>query len=131
MTAHDSITAGDMDIVKTKQRLMNYFYWPGISKDVAQHIKRCKICQLTSPVCAKERVPLQPIPVLDAPPFTNLTIDVMGRSLPKTSRGNKNLLIICCNVTKYVQAYALRNLKASTICDKNLNFLACLAYPLR
>jgi len=129
VSAHDSITSGHMGINKTRKRLLTYFYWPSINKDVANYVKRCKVCQLTTRVREKERAPLQPLPVLNAPPFTHLTIDVLGPDLPKTPRGNRYLLLICCNVSKYVQAYPLRNLKASTICDKLLHSFSLFGLP--
>jgi len=51
--SHDMVSAGHLGINKTKDRLMNYFYWPGITQDVANYVKRCQTCQLTASVKKK------------------------------------------------------------------------------
>ena len=127
--SHDTVSAGHLGINKTKDRLMNYFYWPGIKNDVTNYVKRCKACQLTAPVKTSERAPLQSMPILDAPPMSNITIDVMGPTMNKTVRGNRYLLVLVCNTTRYVQAYPLRNLKAATICDKLLHAFTMFGIP--
>jgi len=104
--SHDMVSAGHLGINKTKDRLMNYFYWPGITQDVANYVKRCKTCQLTAPVKTSKRAPWQvSMPILDAPPMSNITIDIMGPTMNKTVRGNRYLLVLVCNTTRYVQAY--------------------------
>ena len=127
--SRDIISAGHLGINKTKDRLLNYFYWPGITKDVAKYVKRCKACQRTSPVKTTERAPLQPMPILNVPPISNITIDIMSPTMNKTVRGNRYLLVLVCNTTRYVQAYPLRNLKAATICDKLLYAFSMFGYP--
>jgi len=36
--------------------------------------------------------------------FSDVNIDVMGGNLPRTQSGNKYLLVILCNVSKFVHA---------------------------
>ena len=49
--AHDSVFAGHLGITATKKSLMSRFTWPGVTKDIANYIKSCEICQKT---CQKE-----------------------------------------------------------------------------
>ena len=130
-TSHDTAATGHMGIGKTKSRLMTYFYWPGISRDVANYVKHCRACQLTAPIRTQDRVPLQSLPVLNAPVMENLTIDIIGPTLRKTAKGNRYLLILVCNTSRYVQAYPLPNLKASTICNKLLHAFTLFGLPSR
>ena len=37
--------AGHLGITKTKDRILQRYYWLGIFKDVAQYCKSCEICQ--------------------------------------------------------------------------------------
>jgi len=93
--SHDMVSAGHLGINKTKDRLMNYFYWPGITQNVANYVKRCKACQLTAPVKTSDRAPLQvSLSILDVPPMSNIMIDIMGSTMNKTIRGNRYLLVL-------------------------------------
>ena len=121
--SHDCITSGHLGVNKCRQRLQAHFYWPKLQRDVAEFVRKCRICQLNSPLKVADRAPLQPMtPTLDTLPFSSISIDILGPDLHKTARGNRYLLCILCNSTKYLQVYPLRNLKASSICDKLLLF---------
>ena len=43
--AHDSVFAGHLGIAATKKSLLNRFTWPGVTKDIANYVKSCEICQ--------------------------------------------------------------------------------------
>ena len=99
-------------------------------RDVADYVRKCRVCQLNAPLKTNDRVPLEPMtPSLDTLPFSSLTVDILGPELSKTGRGNRYLLCIICNATKYLQVYPIRNLKASTICDKLLSFWCHVGIP--
>ena len=126
--AHDNLAAGHLGIIKTRQRLGTYFYWPRMQSEVAKYVKCCKTCQMTAPILTNDRAPLEPL-VLDAPPMSDLAIDIMGGDLPVTAKGNKYLLVIICNVSKFTHAIPLRNLRAKTICDKLVEFFCFVGLP--
>ena len=44
--AHDLPFAGHMGVNKTYRRVLPYFYWPGLRKDVASYCKSCHTCQM-------------------------------------------------------------------------------------
>jgi hypothetical protein len=43
--AHNVPMAGHLGTNKTKARILKYYYWPGVFKQVANHCKTCKVCQ--------------------------------------------------------------------------------------
>ena len=45
-TAHDKL-AGHAGVQKTYDRMLRYFHWPRVKRDVASFVKTCKTCQLT------------------------------------------------------------------------------------
>ena len=126
--AHDNQTSGHMGAKQTTYRLLNHFWWPQLCKMVKKYVKCCHDCQMVRPTSKQERVPLQPIPVQDVA-FSTLTIDVMGGELPRSQSGNKYLLVIVCNVTKFCHAIALRNLRAKTIASKLVEFFCFVGIP--
>ena len=45
--AHEGALAGHLEINKTRQRVLQHFYWPGLRVDVAIFCKSCHVCQVT------------------------------------------------------------------------------------
>jgi hypothetical protein len=43
---HGSQLVGHDGIYKTKERLLQCYYWPGMDADIAAHLKSCHRCQL-------------------------------------------------------------------------------------
>ena len=111
--AHDE--AGHMGVRKTHDRIRAIYYFPKMQKQVRRHVRYCKQCQMIAPKRTSERQPLQPVDVMHTHPFLDISIDIMGGSLPRTSRGNQYLMVIVCNVSKWTHAIPLRNLRADTI----------------
>ncbi len=46
---HGSQLVGHGGIYKTKERLLQCFYWPGMDADITTHLKSCHRCQLCRP----------------------------------------------------------------------------------
>jgi len=44
--AHGNQLVGHNGIHKTKERLLQCYYWPGMDADIAAHLKACHRCQL-------------------------------------------------------------------------------------
>uniref|UniRef100_A0A1X7U6T0 Integrase zinc-binding domain-containing protein n=1 Tax=Amphimedon queenslandica TaxID=400682 RepID=A0A1X7U6T0_AMPQE len=89
--AHEVPMAGHLGITKTKDRILQRYYWPGIFKDVAQYCKSCEICQRSrrkNPV----KVGMIPLP-LKTHPFERIAMDLVG-PLPRSKRGNRYILTI-------------------------------------
>ncbi|KAL2076972.1 hypothetical protein ACEWY4_027431 [Coilia grayii] len=84
--AHDHHFAGHLGVNKTVNRILRYFFWPGIKKDVVHYCRTCHVCQITG---KQNQVvppaPLQPIPVASEP-FENVILDCVG-PLPRTNLG--------------------------------------------
>ena len=128
--AHDNPFAGaHMGITKTRQRLSALYYFPKMNTMVSDHVKCCKECQLTARKLKNERLPLQHVDILQTHPFDDVTLDVMGGSLPVTARGNKFLLVVTCNVSHWVHAIPLRNLTSQTIADRLIELFCTFGIP--
>jgi len=44
--AHGNLLVGHDGIYKTKECLLQFYYWPGMDADIATHFKSCHKCQL-------------------------------------------------------------------------------------
>lgn len=126
-TAHGNV-AGHLGVRKTYDRLMKYFYWPRIKKDVATFIKTCHVCQLTGkPNQVLKPAPLYPIPALGKP-FENLLIDCVG-PLPSSKSGSVYLLTVMCQSTRYPAAYALRTITTRSVVKALSQFISIFGIP--
>uniref|UniRef100_A0A8C1RHP2 Gypsy retrotransposon integrase-like protein 1 n=1 Tax=Cyprinus carpio TaxID=7962 RepID=A0A8C1RHP2_CYPCA len=126
-TAHGDI-AGHLGVRKTYDRLMKYFYWPCLKKDVACFIKTCHTCQLTGkPNQVIKPAPLYPIPALGKP-FEYLLIDCVG-PLPPSKSGCVYLLTVMCQATRYPAAYALRTISTKSVVKALSQFISIFGIP--
>ena len=113
---------------KTKQRIEAYFFWPRMHKMISSHVRTCHKCQLVKPLKVKERQPLEPI-TIRTHAWDDISIDVMGGDLPRSNKGNKYLLVILCNASKFVHAIPITNLRAQTIATKLVDFFCFIGFP--
>ena len=88
------------------------FYWPGIRKSVTKHIQLCKVCNQKNSPINRNTAPLGHTSV--SQPFTFWAMDYMG-PLPETGRGNKHILVVVDHFTKWCEAFATPDQKASTV----------------
>ncbi|OXU17774.1 hypothetical protein TSAR_015460 [Trichomalopsis sarcophagae] len=112
---HDSLVGGHRGVTKTYKRIREKFYWNGIKSDVTEYIRNCQRCQELKLVRVINR---EPMIITDTPiePFDKISIDTVG-PLPATTDGNKNILTIQDNLTKYFIVVPIPNTKAETIAD--------------
>lgn len=101
---------------RTVARISQFYYFPKLRSYVRRHIASCVEC-----ICAKAKVgkqagELHPIPA-GKRPFEVVNIDHLGPFVTSTQK-NKYILAAVCNLTKFTQLYATRNVKAKTTVRK-------------
>ena len=101
--AHDSVVGGHKGVAKTYNRIRDGYFWLGMKEEIEEYVRFCEECQRKKLVRVKPR---QPMTITSTPEqaFEVLGIDIVG-SLPLTTSGNKYILTLQCNLTKY--SYAL------------------------
>ena len=77
--------------------------------DARQYVNSCPECTIVSGGGKVQRPPLHPIPV--SRPFQIIGVDVMD--LPKTTQGNKHVLVFQDLFTKWPMVFAIPDQKAS------------------
>jgi len=120
--AHDGKCSGHLGAHKTEQRLKALFHWPKMQPMIRNYVRSCAQCQMVAAKQNRDRQPLQPIKVMATHAFDDISVDVMGGQLPVTAKGNKYILLIVCNASKWVHGVPLRNLRAETIADKLVEY---------
>ena len=110
--AHEVPMAGHLGVTKTKDRVLQRYYWPGIFKDVAQYCRTCEVCQRSTPR-KPPRAEMVPMPLVTRP-FERIAMDLVG-PLPRSRRGNRFILTIVDYATRYPEAIALPSTEAERI----------------
>lgn len=126
-TSHGDV-AGHFGVRKTYDRILHHFFWPRLKRDVAQFIKTCHTCQLTSkPNQIVKPAPLYPIPAIGQP-FEHLIIDCVG-PLPRSKSGHCYLLTVMCQATRYPAAYPLRTITSKAVVKALTQFISIFGIP--
>lgn len=101
---HSIPLAGHLGRRKTTQRVLQWFFWPGVNRDIAMYCRTCVECQKAARV-TRNIAPLMPLPVVDEA-FSRIAMDVVG-PLQRSKPGNKYILTIMDYGTKYPEAFPL------------------------
>lgn len=126
--SHETPLAGHLGVNKTYYRILNYFFWPNLRRDVTQFCRSCHTCQMVGK--PNQKIPqahLHPIPAFEEP-FSRILIDCVG-PLPKSKSGNEYLLTIMCMSTRFPEAIPLRNIKTKTIVKALIKFFTLVGLP--
>lgn len=124
--AHDE--SGHLGVKKTCDRVLRYFFWPRLKRDVSRYIRSCHVCQLTAkPSQSIKPAPLCPIPAISKP-FEHLIIDCVG-PLPTSKSGCSYLFTVMCQTTRYPAAYPLRSITARSVIKALSQFMSIFGIP--
>ncbi|XP_064467644.1 uncharacterized protein LOC135378518 [Ornithodoros turicata] len=124
---HSNSWAGHLGVRKTKQRLLQEWFWPGCFKDVEQYVRACDTCQKVGKPNERCKAPLTLVPIISEP-FQRLVIDVVG-PLPVSKSGYKYILTMICPATKFPEAVPLKEQCSFEIVDGLLSVFARIGFP--
>lgn len=125
---HAGLVGGHKGVTKTYHRIRQQFHWPHMLEDIQQFIRTCDSCQRQKLVRIKTR---QPMIITDTPAdaFDKVALDTVG-PLNLTPSGNRYILTMQDNLTKYCIAVPIPNIRATTIADAFArHFIAVFGTP--
>lgn len=111
---HGAQGVGHFGATKTLHRLRQAFYWGRCRRDVEDFCRRCDPCTARKGPQDQSRAPLQQYPV--GAPMDRVAVDVLG-PLPRTTQGNRYVLVAIDYFTKWPEAYALPDQEATTVVE--------------
>ncbi len=109
---HDNPLSGHFGRFKTLKRIQKLAYWPKMWKDVVTYVRNCTVCQTLKPETRRLAGKIQQTVV--GRPWEMLGIDLMG-PLPRSTKGNTQLLVIVDYYSRWVELFPLRKATAEVI----------------
>ena len=125
---HDSPIGGHSGIEKTLKKVKLKYTWQNMRKDIKEYIKKCKSCQINKLTRKKTKLDMQ-ITTTSTTPFEKIFLDIVG-PLPLSINGNKYLLTLQDDLSKYSLAIPMQTMDAETV-SKNfvLHFISRFGMP--
>ena len=111
---HEGLTSSHMGIQKTFLTIKNRYYIHGLFKKLVHYIRSCINCQ-----CRKTPKDLERPWEINIPteyvPFQIMYSDI--KHMYTSSMGSNYLLVVCCDITRYIEAIPLKRIDAPTITE--------------
>ena len=108
--AHEHPLSGHFGQEKTRDKLLQYYWWPKMERYINHYVRSCEQCQrIKSPTQSE---PLQSITPIGT--MRKWGIDMVG-PLPRTQNGNEWLVVAIDYLTKWPEAKAVKDKRAETI----------------
>lgn len=110
---HDDPKSAHLGVQKTIDRVLDRYYWPGLSKDVKNYVRDCRTCRMSKHdnlkppgLMGKFRIAKQP--------WQMISMDLLG-PFPRTRHGHTSLLVVSDWFSKYPCLIPLRTTTAPVI----------------
>jgi hypothetical protein len=118
MMCHDDMGGGHLGFKKTWPKVRDRFYWKTMYRDTYLWVKSCTPCaKRKSPEPARSN--LKPINVAEEP-WDMAGVDILG-PLRETVNGNKYIVVFTDYLTRWPEAFAIKNREAKTIAKVFVN----------
>ena len=125
---HDTITAGHLGEKKTLARVKRSFLWYGMAKDVKVYVSSCRTCSMNKKSVARPKTGLKLYHA--GYPMERIHIDLLG-PFTESSRGNKYILVMIDQFSKWLECAAVPDQHAETVAWKFLtHFVVTFGCPL-
>ena len=125
---HDPPQSGHLGEAKTLQCLRQSYHWYGMGGDLNKYIQRCPQCKAQKSSSPAPRARLQTYQA--GAPMDRLHLDVLGK-FPISSSGNKYILVIMDQFTRWVETFTIPDQGAETTAKTLVNhFIAHFGAPL-
>ncbi|XP_075758104.1 uncharacterized protein LOC142818935 [Pelodiscus sinensis] len=120
--AHDVPLWGHLGTQRTRQRLLQNFYWPGVFGAVQRYCRSCDSCQRGG------KAALRPVPIREEP-FQKVVMDIVGPFSKVTQSGKKYVLVVVDLATRSPEAVVLPSLEADAVADALLTIFRRVGFP--
>lgn len=109
---HHLPTGGHMGIARMIKNIQRKYTWPGLHNDVIKYLAQCLECK-KSKIQRHTKAPME-ITSSAEEAFDKVYLDLVG-PLPSDDNGNKYILTIQCELTKYIEAQVITDKESETV----------------
>ncbi|KAK8767927.1 hypothetical protein V5799_005292 [Amblyomma americanum] len=120
---------GHFGLDRTIAKISETYWFPGMCRYVREHIRRCFECLICKVPSGKEKGLLHPIPP-GRRPFETIHADHLGPFV-RSKKGNKYILVVIDNLTKYVRLFPSRDTSAKSVIKSCEDFTLSHGLPER
>ena len=119
---HNDMSGGHLGMKKTWPKVRNRFFWKNAYNDTKEWLDSCKDCaSRKNPQTS--RPPL--LPILEfSKPFDMMGVDILG-PLTETMNGNMYVVVFTDYLTRWVEAFPMKDMQAKTIAKIFVNEIIC------
>ena len=107
-------------------RIRQAYFWKSMKRDISRHLRNCSLCAQRKEPKNRVHAPLKPIEVFG--PLEFVGIDYVG-PLPVTTSGNKYVLTMQDQFSRWPAAYAVPEISAETTVKCIERFAGDYGYP--
>ena len=126
-SCHNNLFSAHLGVRKTVDKIRQRFHWPGLRRDVKQHIRSCAICTANKMPYRKFRAQLADFRV--GAPMDRVALDLLG-PVPMSNNGNCHILVLVDYFTR-VEAFPIPDQCAETVAHKMVcDFICRFGTPL-
>lgn len=112
---HDDARSAHLGIAKTKNRIIQKYYWPGLAIDVEYYVKNCETCKKCKNRNSQPQGLMGQYKEANRP-WQMISLDLMG-PFPSSSNQNTMLLVICDWFTKFPILVPMRRATGKKVSD--------------
>ena len=125
---HNTLLSAHLGIKKTKDRILQRFYWYALKEDVTVYVRQCDVCAIDKKPCKTPKAPMGSLSA--GAPWDHVAVDYIG-PLPLTPRGNRYILVVTDHFTKYVEILPVPDQTAEVCASRLANdFISRWGCPL-
>ena len=108
---HNSLLSGHLGRKKTKEKLLQSYYWFGVKEDINLWIEQCENCGANKTPSKSPKIQSGKMPVGSI--LDRLSTDLLG-PLPQTPRKNRYILTVTDHFLQWVEIFPIPDQSAET-----------------
>jgi len=120
---HDDMAGAHLGWLKKLDKVSERFFWSGMAKDVRAYVSACEKCNQRKTTRQPRAPNLRALPTVKNP-FDRVAMDFVG-PLPTTKNGNKYILVFIDYCTRWPEAFATKDMKATTVAEIFVKEILC------
>lgn len=120
---HDNPLGGHLGYKRMTKKIKLYHYWKNMTKDIKNYVNECALCQKNK-ISRYTKMPME-ITTTSEKPFDKIFLDIVG-PFPISNKGNRYILTLQDDLSKYIAGIPIPNQEVSTIAKKLVTQIICI-----